>query len=65
MSPAKYAKAIVAFLGSAAAWIMANVQITDDAIVIPLTPEAAGMLAGVMAIVYGVYRIPNKDDAAG
>jgi len=56
----QYAKAIVAGAGGLVAWLAANVEITDTAIVIPLSPEAAGMAAGALALVYGVYRVPNK-----
>lgn len=61
MSLAKYSKAIAASVGAGAAWFAANVEITDSAIVIPLTPEAAGMAAGALALVYGVYKVPNKE----
>lgn len=61
MNPGKYAKAFIAAIGTAAAWFAANVEITDTAIVIPLSPEAAGMAAGAAAIVFGVWRVPNKE----
>lgn len=54
------AKAVVAGLGGVIAWLANNIQITNSAIVIPLTPEAAGMAAAVAALVYGVWRVPNK-----
>lgn len=60
MNIGNYAKAIMAGIGSSVAWIVANVEITDSAIVIPLSAESAGMAAGAMALVYGVYKIPNK-----
>lgn len=56
----QYAKAIVAAAGGLVAWLAANVEVTDSAIVIPMTPEAAGMAAGALALVWGVYRVPNK-----
>lgn len=59
----QYAKAIMAAVGTGLTWLIANVEITDSAIVIPLTPEAAGMAAAALAIVYGVYQVPNKAPA--
>lgn len=56
----KNAKAIVAGVGGVVAWLANNIQITDSAIVIPMTPEAAGMAAAVAALIYGVWRVPNK-----
>lgn len=56
----QYAKAIIAAAGGLVAWLAANVEVTDSAIVIPMSSDAAGMAAGVMALVYGVYRVPNK-----
>lgn len=63
MSVARYAKAIAASVGGGLAWITQNVQITDSAVVIPLTGEAAGTAAAVFGLVYAVYRIPNKPEA--
>lgn len=62
MTASKYAKAGVAGAGTAIAWLAANVEITDTHLMLPLTPEAAGMAAGALAIVYGVWRVPNKPD---
>lgn len=56
----QYAKAIVAGAGGLIAWLAANIEVTEDAVVIPLTPEAAGMAAAALALVYGVWRVPNK-----
>lgn len=56
----QYAKAIVAGVGALVAWLAANIEITDSSIIIPMTPEAAGMAAGALALVYGVWRVPNK-----
>lgn len=65
MNVGQYSKAIFAGFGSSVAWIAANVEITDSAIIIPLSAEAAGMAAGALALVYGVYAVPNKPANVG
>lgn len=56
----QYSKAIAAGVWSMGAWVAANVQITDGALVIPLTPEAGAMAAAAIAAVYAVWRVPNE-----
>lgn len=56
----QYAKAIAASLVALPTWIIANVQITDDGLLIPMTGETLGTAAAVLALVGAVYQVPNR-----
>ena len=61
MNLGKYAKAIVALLGGAAAWAVNNIQATDAGLTITLTPEHIGISgAGIVAVAALVYQVANK-----
>lgn len=64
MSFGPYAKAIVAFLSSAAGWLAMNVSVieteTGPVLQMPVSGEIAAAIAAALTVTGVVYGVPNK-----